>query len=70
MITGARRSWPAPGHLHLGQEDLGDLTDADRKAIRDAGLTLGLSTHDDAELKTALRANPDYVASGRSFRPR
>src|ERR1700692_4735601 len=51
-------------HLHLGQEDLAG---ADLKAIRDAGLTLGLSTHDDAELETALRANPDYIALGPIF---
>jgi thiamine-phosphate pyrophosphorylase len=51
-------------HLHLGQEDL---VDADLKAIRDAGLTLGLSTHDDAELETALRASPDYIALGPIF---
>jgi thiamine-phosphate pyrophosphorylase len=51
-------------HLHLGQEDLAD---ADLKAIRDAGLTLGLSTHDDEELATALRANPDYIALGPIF---
>ena len=51
-------------HLHLGQEDLAD---ADLKAIRDAGLTLGLSTHDDAELETALRAAPDYIALGPIF---
>ena len=51
-------------HLHLGQEDL---VDADLKAIRDAGLTLGLSTHDDAELETALRADPDYIALGPIF---
>jgi thiamine-phosphate pyrophosphorylase len=51
-------------HLHLGQEDLAD---ADLKAIRDAGLTLGLSTHDDAELETALRADPDYIALGPIF---
>jgi thiamine-phosphate pyrophosphorylase len=48
-------------HLHLGQEDLAD---ADLKAIREAGLTLGISTHDDEELATALRAKPDYVALG------
>jgi thiamine-phosphate pyrophosphorylase len=48
-------------HLHLGQEDLAE---ADLKAIRDAGLTLGISTHDDEELATALRAKPDYVALG------
>jgi thiamine-phosphate pyrophosphorylase len=51
-------------HLHLGQEDL---VDADLKAIRDAGLTLGLSTHDDTELETALRAKPDYIALGPIF---
>ncbi len=51
-------------HLHLGQEDL---VDADLKAIRDAGMTLGLSTHDDTELETALRAKPDYVALGPIF---
>ena len=48
-------------HVHLGQEDLAE---ADVKAIRAAGLTLGLSTHDDAELETALRHAPDYVALG------
>jgi thiamine-phosphate pyrophosphorylase len=51
-------------HLHLGQEDLAD---ADLKAVRDAGLTVGISTHDDAELETALRAAPDYVALGPIF---
>ena len=51
-------------HLHLGQEDLAD---ADLKAIRDARLTLGLSTHDDEELATALRAKPDYIALGPIF---
>jgi thiamine-phosphate pyrophosphorylase len=54
-------------HLHLGQEDLAELADADLKAIRDAGLTLGLSTHDDEELETALRARPDYIALGPIF---
>ncbi len=51
-------------HLHLGQEDLAD---ADVTAIRRAGLTLGLSTHDDAELDTALKYKPDYVALGPIF---
>src|SRR5260370_26927791 len=54
-------------HLHLGQEDLADLAEADLGAIRDAGLTLGLSTHDDEELETALRAKPDYIALGPIF---
>src|ERR1035437_3792779 len=57
IVAGAR-------HLHLGQEDL---VEADLKAIRDAGLTLGISTHDDDELETALRAEPDYVALGPIF---
>ena len=35
--------------------------------IRDAGLTLGLSTHDDEELEIALRAKPDYIALGPIF---
>lgn len=48
-------------HLHLGQEDLAS---ADIAAIRKAGLTLGLSTHDEAELETALSYAPDYIALG------
>src|ERR1700676_4119295 len=51
-------------HLHLGQEDLAG---ADLAAIREAGLTLGISTHDDDELDTALRARPDYIALGPIF---
>jgi thiamine-phosphate pyrophosphorylase len=51
-------------HLHLGQEDLAE---ADLAAIRRAGLTLGLSTHDDKELETALKAQPDYIALGPIF---
>ncbi|AVT77667.1 thiamine phosphate synthase [Rhodopseudomonas palustris] len=51
-------------HLHLGQEDLAE---ADLAEIRSAGLTLGLSTHDDAELETALAAEPDYIALGPIF---
>lgn len=51
-------------HLHLGQEDLAE---ADVTAIREAGLTLGLSTHDDEELERALRVKPDYIALGPIF---
>lgn len=47
--------------IHLGQEDLAA---ADLAAIRRAGLKLGVSTHDEAELETALEAAPDYVALG------
>lgn len=47
--------------VHLGQEDLAA---ADLRAIREAGLKLGVSTHDDEELATAVAAAPDYVALG------
>ena len=47
--------------LHLGQ---GDLDDADVLAVRKAGIRLGISTHDDAELVRALTFAPDYVALG------
>jgi len=48
-------------HLHLGQEDL---VEADIDAVRKAGLTLGLSTHDEAELDVAMCHDPDYIALG------
>lgn len=47
--------------IHLGQEDLDD---ADFPAIREAGLRLGVSTHDEAELTRALALEPAYVALG------
>lgn len=47
--------------VHLGQEDL-DI--ADLPAIRRAGIRLGISTHDHAELDRALALNPAYVALG------
>ncbi|HEY6980214.1 thiamine phosphate synthase [Reyranella sp.] len=49
------------GWVHLGQEDLAD---ADVKAIRRAGLLLGVSTHDHVELEKGLAVDPDYVALG------
>jgi thiamine-phosphate pyrophosphorylase len=48
-------------YVHLGQEDLAS---ADIAAIKSAGLRLGVSTHSDDELATALAASPDYVALG------
>lgn len=48
-------------YIHLGQEDLAA---ADLAAIRKAGIRFGVSTHDEAELETALAADPDYVALG------
>jgi len=47
--------------IHLGQEDLAE---ADLATIKQHGLSLGVSTHDGAELQTALSAEPDYIALG------
>jgi thiamine-phosphate pyrophosphorylase len=47
--------------VHLGQ---GDLDGADVAAVRKAGVKLGVSTHDEAELTRALALEPDYVALG------
>jgi thiamine-phosphate pyrophosphorylase len=47
--------------VHLGQ---GDLDGADIAAIRAAGMKIGVSTHDHAELQRAMSVEPDYVALG------
>lgn len=47
--------------IHLGQEDLDQ---ADIAAIRRAGIRIGISTHDHAELDRALALAPDYIALG------
>jgi len=47
--------------VHLGQSDLDG---ADIAALRAAGIRLGISTHDRAELDRALALAPDYVALG------
>ncbi len=49
------------GFVHLGQ---GDLDGADVPALRRAGVRVGISTHDEAELDRALSLGPDYVALG------
>jgi thiamine-phosphate pyrophosphorylase len=47
--------------VHLGQEDLDG---ADLEAIRSAGIKLGVSSHDYAELERALSTEPAYIALG------
>jgi thiamine-phosphate pyrophosphorylase len=47
--------------VHLGQEDMDS---ADFAALRRAGVAVGLSTHDEAELERALSCDPAYVALG------
>ena len=47
--------------VHLGQRDLDS---ADIAALRQAGIRIGISTHDHAELERALSLRPDYIALG------
>lgn len=49
------------GFVHLGQSDLDT---ADVPALRKAGVKIGISTHDHAELERALALEPDYLALG------
>ncbi|MBG2804053.1 thiamine phosphate synthase [Proteus mirabilis] len=50
--------------VHLGQEDL-DI--ADLNAIKQSGLRLGISTHDEVELQRAKILRPSYIALGHIF---
>lgn len=50
--------------VHLGQEDL---ETTDLSALREAGLRLGVSTHDDMEIDVALAVRPSYIALGHVF---
>ncbi|CNJ40003.1 thiamine phosphate synthase [Yersinia mollaretii] len=50
--------------VHLGQEDL---EVADLVAIQQAGLRLGVSTHDEQELARARELRPSYIALGHIF---
>lgn len=50
--------------IHLGQEDI---LEADIKAIYQAGIRLGISTHTTDEIKIALDIEPSYVAIGPIF---
>lgn len=50
--------------VHLGQEDMDE---ANLAAISEAGLRLGISTHDHMEMEHALSAIPSYIALGHVF---
>ena len=54
-------------YIHLGQEDLAG---ADVAAIHAKGTRLGISTHSEDELATALAADPAYVALGPIYETR
>ena len=47
--------------LHL---DPDDLAEADLSAIRAAGIRVGVSAHNQADMMTVLDADPDYIAYG------
>lgn len=50
--------------VHLGQEDI---QTASLDDIAKAGLRLGISTHNRAEIETALAIRPSYIALGHVF---
>ena len=50
--------------IHLGQEDL---ESANLKAIHQAGIRLGVSTHTTKEIEMALEIEPSYLAIGPIF---
>jgi len=50
--------------IHLGQEDI---VKADIRAIYEAGIRLGISTHTTDEIEMALEIEPSYLAIGPIF---
>ena len=53
--------------IHLGQEDLDRLSNADLNAIAKAGCHLGISTHSYTEVARAHAIKPSYLALGPIF---
>ena len=53
--------------IHLGQEDLDQLSNADLNAIAKAGCRLGISTHSYTEIARAHAIKPSYLALGPIF---
>jgi thiamine-phosphate pyrophosphorylase len=53
--------------VHLGQEDLAEMTEPDWTLLRQSGVRLGLSTHGYAEMVRADRFSPSYLALGAVF---
>lgn len=50
--------------IHLGQEDA---SEADLAALRQKGMRIGISTHDEEERERALNWQADYIALGPIF---
>ena len=55
--------------IHLGQEDLSQLTDKDLQRIQAHGVRLGISCHNETELAYAHSLKPSYLAFGPVFSP-
>jgi thiamine-phosphate pyrophosphorylase len=51
--------------VHVGQGDLG--LEAARR-VSDAGMIVGVSTHNQEQVRSAIQSQPDYVAVGPVFR--
>jgi len=53
--------------VHLGQEDLDHISEADLATMRGRGLRLGVSTHSHDEARRAMSFDPSYIALGPIF---
>lgn len=53
--------------VHLGQEDLDQLSEADLLSLHTSGLRLGISTHSLEEAARARALHPSYIALGPIF---
>lgn len=53
--------------VHLGQDDLTELSDEQLAVLRSSGLRLGISTHGYAEMLLADQFTPSYIAVGAIF---
>jgi thiamine-phosphate diphosphorylase len=56
--------------IHLGQEDLAELSRKDLSRIHSHGLRLGISCHNETELAYAHGLSPSYLAFGPVFSPK
>lgn len=53
--------------VHLGQEDLAELSETELTELRASGTRLGISTHGYAEMRLADAISPSYIAMGAVF---
>lgn len=55
--------------IHLGQEDLANISHAQLNHIKTQGIRLGISCHNETELAYAHSLKPSYIAFGPVFTP-